>query len=540
MMNRKTALILFAVALVAIFWRLGERGLNEPDEGRCAGIANEMYRSGDWLTPRLYNQGHFNKPPLLYWSSAALFHVAGVNETTARLPAALAGLATLLLTWLIGRRMFDTDTAFGAGLILLTSPLFFAMSRLIDPNMLLTCWITLAMWAAIAWIQDGRRIHLWIFYIAIALSFLTKGPVGVAIASLALAGYALRRPESLPWRPFLAAGPLAVGFVLALSWFFVVALRNPDLFDFFLRQELFDRIFTKQHHRGEPVLFYFAIIPAAMLPWLPAMLRSIAQAAKQFRTDWAVRLLSFWVLLPTIMFSLAGSKMPAYILPLLPPLALLAAHALLRTPVPAWFSRVQLGTAVTVALALPLVMAIHEGRIHGWQHPVWTASDALWLLPAALAAGAYMFTKGVHRITACAVVLLCAFLLTLGVMTRNELKIGPHTTVRGMCRVLQSQLQPGDRVALLARFPRGLSFYLDHPITIPEDKFELQVPSDRERLKDTLFSDPIEVYQWFDSTQRVFLITNDKAVSNMMTVVRTKPHEVYRDDRYLAVRNFEP
>jgi len=537
MTNRNLAILLFGVTVLALSWQLGRRGLNEPDEGRCAGIAAELHRSGDWLTPRLYGQGHFNKPPLLYWACASFYRVGGVNETTARLPAALGAFATLLCTWLIGHRMFGNEVAAGAGLMLLTSPLFFSMSRLIDPNMFLTCWITMAMWAAVAWIQEGRRLHLWIFYIALALSFLTKGPVGVAIASLALAGYAIRRPAAFPWRRFLAVAPLVVALVLGLSWFFAVAAKNPDLYDFFLRKELFNRVFTKEHDRSEPVYFYLVIIPAAVMPWVPSMLRSFGSAWKEWRTDWPTRLLASWILFPAIMFTCSGSKMPAYVLPLLPPITLLAARALITNPGPTWSSGIQIGFVVLVAAALPLALTLHEGPARGWD-PIWMTSDALWLLPAAFAVAALFRARGVLRISACAAILLCSFLLSLGLLTRNELKFGPHTTSRGLAHALAAELQPGDRVALLARFPRGLTFYLDHPITIPEDKFPLQIPSDRERLKDVMYSDPMEVYRWFDSTQRVFVISNDKAISNMMTVVRTRPREIYRDNRYIAVRNF--
>jgi 4-amino-4-deoxy-L-arabinose transferase-like glycosyltransferase len=129
---RPAARLIFVA--VALFLFLGTRGLNEPDEGRYAEIAREMAATGEWLVPHLNGFERFQKPPLLYWLTAASIHFLGANEWAARLPSALAALGVVLLTYSIARRIFDPAAAVTAVLVLVSSIEFFALARLLTPT----------------------------------------------------------------------------------------------------------------------------------------------------------------------------------------------------------------------------------------------------------------------------------------------------------------------------------------------------------------------------------------------------------------------
>ncbi|MHA3775362.1 glycosyltransferase [Verrucomicrobiota bacterium sgz303538] len=333
------------LAIVAFTLFLGTRGLNEPDEGRYAEIAREMASGSSWLVPHLNGFEHFQKPPLLYWLTATSLHVFGVNEWAARIPSALAAVGIVLLTRAIARRLWNEQRAEIATLILLSSVEFFLLARLLTPDMMLTFWST----AAIASLVFRRR---WTFFICMGLGFLTKGPMALVVPIAAAIGWqiATRREEDRLRLPWLRG--LALTLAISLSWFVVLSVSQPRLFDYFWRYELVQRFASTAHGRSKPWWFFGPVLLAGLLPWtflLPRTARAAWQLWK--KRTWAARhgLLAGWVAVPLLVLSLSGSKLPTYILPLFPAFALALASAFQR-PRQAWW-------IATPAAAAWLVMA---------------------------------------------------------------------------------------------------------------------------------------------------------------------------------------
>lgn len=306
---------------------LGTRGLNEPDEGRYAEIAREMAASGDWLVPHLNGFEHFQKPPLFYWFTALSIRVFGVNEWAVRAVSAAAALGVVLLTVAIARRLFAADVARRAALILASSVAFVALARLLTPDMTLTFWST----AAIAALVYRRR---WLFFAAMGLGFLTKGPMALVVpicAAVAWQWTLRKQPDRcpLPW-----VRGLALTMAIGLSWFVVLSLRSPELFNYFWRYELVQRFASKAHGRSRPFWFFVPVILVGMLPWT-FFAWGLAQRAwrriRERRMLPAHALLLGWAVPPFLILSLSGSKLPTYILPLLPALALALALSLRET-----------------------------------------------------------------------------------------------------------------------------------------------------------------------------------------------------------------
>src|SRR5688572_13486880 len=140
-LERHPAAGLAILAAVVLFWQLGAYGLWESTEARYAEIAARMVRSGDWITPRLNAIAHFDKPPFAYWASAAGMALLGIDELAARLPLALASLAALLVVYRAAAETMCARAAAFAFLILLSSPLWFALSRSLTTDLYLTLWI---------------------------------------------------------------------------------------------------------------------------------------------------------------------------------------------------------------------------------------------------------------------------------------------------------------------------------------------------------------------------------------------------------------
>lgn len=309
---------LWILVVAVLFSFLGSRGLNEPDEGRYAEVAREMSSGGDWLVPHLNGFEHFQKPPLIYWFTAASLKLFGENEWAARLPSALAAAGVILLTFFMARKLWGRKRATVATVILVSMGGFFVMARLLTPDMLMTFWIT----AAIAALVYDRP---WTFFMAMGLGFLTKGPMAFVVPLSAALGTHLAGAPNLSGKRWPWARGLLLSLALGLSWFMLLAVLNPDLFDYFWRYELVQRFASTTHGRMKPWWFFLPILPAVLLPWtffLPGGLRALWGKLRTRKITRSQGMLLGWIALPLLILSFSGSKLPTYVLPLFPAFAL--------------------------------------------------------------------------------------------------------------------------------------------------------------------------------------------------------------------------
>lgn len=439
--------LVLALALVTIFFQLGTRALNEPDEGRYAEVGREMMDSGDWLMPRLNGIPHLSKPPLTYWCVAACLRVFGVNEFAARLPAALAALGTLLALYLMVRRAADELTALWAVVMLTSSAMFFLIARLITADMLLTCWVTWSVWALWRWYHsDNRswRTIVW-FYVFLGLGMLTKGPVAVALPLFALVGLRWRDP-SLRLRQMHWIKGILTLLAICAPWFVALALQNPELWEYFLVREVFQRVATGEHGRSKEWWFFIPILFGSALPWTLLVFGRLKLTA-------GTRMFAAWAILGLVLFSISQSKLPTYILPLMPPLAALAAMAQPRR----WLNAL---TAVALAAALILVAYYLRSRCGLPEQWVITLNvmaigGALAALVAALANRTALFrgiAVGTFLATVCAAVALIPLI---------ERQLRHNTSVKFLAeRIRREDPHRKSLIVCHVWLPRGLPFYL--------------------------------------------------------------------------------
>ena len=350
--------------VIAFVWLLpiGSRVLISPDEGRYATLALHILQSGDWITPRLNGFLYFEKPPLAYWMGALAFHFFGVNEFAARLWPALAGMGCIaLMGWAAGawwgRAAALRAMAFTASMTWLVGN-----SHLLTLDTSLTFGLSLALAGLLTAFAPGvaeraRRVRMCLAWVGMALATLSKGPIGVVIPAAALVLYSLyvgvqgkngeRDDERVGERPALKAlsvfwrqlewvrGGL-IYTVLTVPWFVVVSMRNPGFAEFFFVHEHLMRYATKVHHRTGNLGYFIPFLLVGALPWLTMLGARAWQAWSQRQAPQAASeagallrpqaLLWCWVGFVFVFFSLSGSKLPSYILPMFPALGLLAAQ----------------------------------------------------------------------------------------------------------------------------------------------------------------------------------------------------------------------
>jgi 4-amino-4-deoxy-L-arabinose transferase-like glycosyltransferase len=356
-------LLVLAVCLgIPFFQYLGQLPLIDPDEGRYAEIPREMLERGDLITPTLNYVKYFEKPPLLYWINAASLKLFGLNEFAARFPSALCGLLTVLVTYVIGRKLYGRRTAIFSALILGTSVGFVLQSRIILTDMLLTFCLTAALGAFIVAVRrEGRRsrpLPWYLFYFFCACAVLTKGLIGMVFPAGILFFYFLlvRR-----WR-LLSEMRLASGLLLFLAvaapWFVAVSLRNPEFAHFFFIREHFERFTSTVHGRYQPFWFFVPVLLGTMLPWsffIPGALVSAWRDRHHEEGRPGIYLL-IWTVLIFLFFSKSNSKLVPYILPVFPPLAILIGHRI--DQLSAGRGRELKGAALALGLVLLVLGAV--------------------------------------------------------------------------------------------------------------------------------------------------------------------------------------
>lgn len=383
---RATALLLALVAALLLF-RLGAVPLLGPDEPRYTRVAIEMHRSGDWVTPRLQGEPWLEKPALYYWLAAGGFSVLGETEAAARLPSVLATLVAVGTTALAGARLYGTAAGLHAGFVLGLSLLPFGYGRAAAMDMLLAASVTAALaFLALGLLDIAGRAAIPAAYVCMALATLAKGLLGVALPALVVAGYVVATRQWSLVRRVLSPAGLLLFVLVAGPWYLLVGLDQGRHFIevFFLNHHVARFASTVHNHPG-PWYYYVPVLLGGLFPWTGFALPGLVGLRPQrSRSDLFVLL---WLALPLAFFSAAASKLPGYVLPCLPPLALVTGRAvddLVRgqTSGLGWGRVVAL---VGLVLSAGLTAAVMVLAQRGEPRAVTLAPAALWTLVIAFA-----------------------------------------------------------------------------------------------------------------------------------------------------------
>jgi 4-amino-4-deoxy-L-arabinose transferase-like glycosyltransferase len=354
-----TVWLVAAGIFLCLFGQLGAIGLTGPDEPRYAWIARAMAQTGDWVTPRLYGQPWFEKPILYYWAAAIGFQLHLSAEWAARLPSAFAALAAAIaIGWLAAKHYGGGANSLSSAVLL--APLIFASSvagigfaRAATPDTLFAASITLAM-AALATVYRRSGVlrgvaestaetspprhndyaALLLFGAFLGLGVLAKGPAAVILAGGAVLLWALATKQ---WSAtFRALHPLAIAAfcAVALPWYALCAVRNPDFLHVFIWQHNFERYLTPMFHHPQPFWFFGPITLLALIPWTILLWPAAREGLRVWRErSWTHSpgvFFACWAIFPIVFFSFSDSKLPSYILPSIPALALICAVAGIR------------------------------------------------------------------------------------------------------------------------------------------------------------------------------------------------------------------
>ena len=482
-------------ALLAVGWfaTIQVRPMLDPDEGRYAQIPREMLASGDFITPRFNDLKYFEKPPLQYWATAAVYAAFGLTEWSSRAWSFALGFACLPLVFAWVRRLYGPDAALTAAAALGVSPYFLVIGHLNLLDAGFTFWLTAAVLAftlAQSAAPGGAAERRWMLaaWALAALAVLSKGIVVAVLAGGALALYSLIERDLRPWRRLHAGAGLTLFALIAAPWFVAVSLRNPSFPGFFFVHEHFARFLTTVHQRVEPWWFFLPLLLAAVLPWLVPLARAVraawsepgaavpeaaaGSAGPRFKP---LRFLLIYAAVTLVFFSASGSKLAPYILPMVPVLAALTG-AYLRDPV-------RLARQVARAAA-PLVVVVATGLlVYSARRNNYLPHEAIhWALAAvaaALTALVVSFRAPRRPLTMVLVAMLGASLAWQGLMCEYTV-IPPARSARDLVRAVRPSVSTQTPLYSVGQYRETISPYLGRTLQLAGYEGELRFGLDEE------------------------------------------------------------
>ncbi len=347
--TRRFLWVLALLFTLAWFGVLDYRHLVASDEGRYGEIAREMYATGDWVTPRYNGYKYFEKPPLQAWMTAIAYSLFGVGEWQSRLWTGITGYFAILATGFTAWKLIGGERGVLAGwisaILLASSPMWNVGGHFNTLDMGLSSILSCSLFSLLLAQRAGlsttaRRNWMWLCWAFMALAVLSKGLIGIVIPGMVLVVYTLSTWDWGLWKRLHLFSGLVVFFAIATPWFVLVSLKNPEFPHFFFIHEHWDR-FTKDGHnrKGHP-LYFIPLILVGFIPWLAqlgqGLMRAwrdrrgdtrdgVVSASNGFRPLW---LCAVWAVMIFLFFSKSQSKLPGYIMPIFPALALLAGLAL--------------------------------------------------------------------------------------------------------------------------------------------------------------------------------------------------------------------
>jgi 4-amino-4-deoxy-L-arabinose transferase-like glycosyltransferase len=370
MTERQKSWLTLAALWLLLLLMASLRPLAIPDEGRYGEIGRWMLQSGDWLTPRLNGLPFFHKPAYLYWLEAISLATFGVSAFALRLVPALHAGLMLVALYLAARHISTETIARRAAVMLGTSLTFLVGGQYINHDMLVATWIGVAIWCFAFAFHAGDKPNATLArlgFAACALGMLSKGLIGIALPGLVIFIWLIwtRQFKKILYLPWVSG--LALFSVIALPWFVMAQQKHPGFFNYMFIGQQLNRYTAATYNNPAPWWFYLLAIAILFFPWVffalgqlrrPSLSQASGPRVAQKWTSlcwiWAGAILAF--------FSLPNSKLVGYILPVIPPLALLAALGWERTMAhraraPAIFVAL---CAINIALALGLVTQVGQ------------------------------------------------------------------------------------------------------------------------------------------------------------------------------------
>lgn len=488
--RERYAIVAFWILFSAFWlWSLGSRALMSPDEGRYAALSLNVLTTGDWVTPRLNGLLYFEKPPLQYWIGAIFLKLFGVDEFAVRLWPGLAGLGTIGLIGVTAHRLWGREAGLLSAAATGGMAWIVANSHFLSLDMGLTFWSTLTLCGLTLGVfgpSDGGSRWSRAAWVGAAGAMLSKGLIGIVIPAAAVILFALIERRRIPLRRTAPVSGPAIFLLLTAPWLVLVSIRNPDFLDFFIVREHFQRYLTTEHHRVGPIWYFVPVLLGGLMPWTTLLPRTVRAAWRREAdgTGDIRRLHLIWAGFVFVFFSLSGSKLTSYILPMFPALGLIAGRTLARMSSrdlrPHLLPTLALGIAIVIAYPFVgrLFPALDADRLDRFADGL---AIAALILIVSIAAALWLLARDRKRWA----VMLTAFAVSgaVGVGAVGFEGFARERSAKEIAPLIDAALDRNDPIFTVRYLDQTLPFYLGREVILVDyvDEFDFGERAEPER-----------------------------------------------------------
>jgi 4-amino-4-deoxy-L-arabinose transferase-like glycosyltransferase len=524
------------------FGNLEYRKLIRPDEGRYAEIPREMVASGDWTTPRLNDLKYFEKPPLQYWATAVAYEVFGEHQWTSRIWAALTGLAGLLLAWFTGTRLFGREAGIYAVLLLGSSLLYAMMAHVNTLDMGVTFFISLGIFSLLLAQKEEQAAHrrnwMLLAWAGLALAVLSKGLMGIILPGAALFLYSVFNRDITIWKRMHWFSGLLVFLLIAVPWFVFVMKANPEFFQRFFIYEHFERFTTKVHGRYQPWYYFVPILLLGMLPWtvlmFDALLRTWKSGARVVKVFSPERFLLVWVVFVYVFFSISDSKLPSYLLPIFPSLALLMGRQLagMKARRLFWMTIPSLVAVAILLCIAPFAASTADTPLQQQMYSNYSVWLVIALVIWLIGMGTAIWLLRRENKMVAVIVLAFSSLVATQTAVSGYNTIAPERSSYMLADAIRPLVKPDVPFYSVFCYEQTLPFYLKRTFTLVDfqDEMDFGIRMEPERWVPT-----VEVLATRWSTQAEAYAIVPTQMFHILQQQGMTMKEIYRDEQYVVV-----
>lgn len=465
--ERHFPLALLILSGVVFFYGLGSLPFIGPDEPRYAEVAREMYVSGDWITTRLGGIKWFEKPALTYWLSALGYKLFGENELGARFFIAVFAAVGVFLVFWFGKRIRSARFGYLSAAALTTCGLWPGFARGATFDLPLAVTMALALTSFFVWEQreeqQGRNRFWWLMCLALGLAVLAKGLVGLVLPAAIIGLYLLlTRRLMIIFKPKLLLVGSAIFLATAATWYApMIAINGREFINEFFIAHHFQRYLSNKYKHPQPFYFFFVVALAGSFPWTFFLAANAWQSLRTWRETLQDRLRLFlwlWVTVTILFFSFSGSKLPGYVLPIFPSVALLIGLELEKF----WQAGDDKRMRWLALLTALLILITGGAAIFVSQRELGATSGNAWLIGiltigVAVIYLAVLFWKGGKLAT-----LVLPFSLIAIIVTATHLifpALGHRESFRELAQTARRMAMTDERLIFFVNEDHGINFY---------------------------------------------------------------------------------
>ncbi len=474
--------LLIIISFVMFFYKLGAASLFETDEVIYSQVAREIIRTGDWITLHLFSKNWFIHPPFYMWLTACSSYIFGMSEFNTRFWNALFAVGLVYVTYLLGRKMFKDGVGLLAGFILATSLQYMLQSHFAIFDIPLVFFEMLALLFFFYWAEDRKPGYYYLFFLAMGLAVLMKGPIGILLPLLVIIPFlastgALRDLFNLKLVP-----GLIIAYLFGGTWYTAETLIHGKAFtDSVFGFYMIGRYLTSIEQHYGPWYFYVPVLLVGFLPWISFLPFSITYQWSR-KGDGDNLFSVMWMGIVFLFFTIAGTKLPGYVMPLYPIAAISVAKMMQD-----FFSGEDSGLEVLVARAYKTLAVYSTGLVviavllRIFEFPdmydkiIMNINVTLFIIGAAGIIASIMFFRERFSVKPLVVLVAAMVLVSLYTSSNTMITLDDFKPMKAISQQINSQYLGGEIIMGYDILNKGsFQYYLDKPVIWVKDIFELR------------------------------------------------------------------